>query len=141
VKSSINFFNESVKFALRDKTLIRGWIERAAKKEGYSIDSLSYIFCNDKFLLELNKKYLHHDTLTDIITFDYSQKKEISGEIFISVERVKENAKEFSVSQRDELHRVIIHGVLHLCGYQDKTSVQQKRIKSKENYYLSLRRF
>lgn len=141
VNSDITFFEQRLKVTLNHKTLIRGWIHHVARREKFTIMQLSYVFCDDKFLLSLNKKYLQHNTLTDIITFDYSKGRQIEGELFISIERVKENAKNFSATQKDELHRVMIHGLLHLCGYKDKTASQKSLMKAKENYYLSLRKF
>jgi rRNA maturation RNase YbeY len=135
------YYNSETDFTLDNQEKITTWIENTIKEEGYQIEEISYIFCNDTYLLEKNIAYLNHDTLTDIISFDYSVGKIISGDIFISIERVKENAQEFNVSFLDELHRVIIHGILHYCGYKDKTSDQKEVMRSKENYYLSLRKF
>lgn len=144
---SINFFNAAIKVDLKKKHALRRWIEAAIKREGCSIRELNYILCSDKFLQRLNEKYLHHDDYTDIITFDFSSPDprlaaaDLQGEIFISITRVKENAKLFKTSFQNELHRVMIHGVLHLCGYKDKTKTQQTLIRKKENYYLNLRSF
>lgn len=143
----IIFFTEDIKFSLKNKTALRGWIAAAVKKEGYKIESLNYIFCSDKFLHTLNEEYLHHDDYTDIITFDLSTKNQkpktrnLLGELFISLDRVKENAKIFNTTFQNELHRVIIHGVLHLCGYKDKTKAAKGAMRKKEDYYLSLRSF
>ena len=120
---------------------VKDWIVQAILLESFKIDTINYIFCNDDYLLEKNIKYLNHNTLTDVISFDYTLGKLISGDIFISVERVKENAKKFQTSFVDELHRVMIHGVLHYCGYNDKTQEEKKQMRSKEDYYLSLRDF
>ncbi len=109
----------------------------STRKEGFVIDELNYIFCSDDYLLSLNQRFLSHDEYTDIITFDHSfNKKQISAEIFISIKRVKENAKTFKTTFQNELHRVMIHGVLHLTGYKDKTKKQQQAIRKKEDYYL-----
>ena len=137
---SINFNTQSTNFNLSQKTIIRKWLCSAALKEGYRINSLSYIFCNDSDLLKINKEYLNHSTLTDIITFDLSEKTSpgIEGDIFISIERVKENARTFKVPFTLELKRVMIHGLLHLMGYKDKTSAQIAEIRKKEDAYLSL---
>lgn len=105
------------------------------KKE---VEKIDFVFCSDAFLLPLNKKYLRHQTLTDIITFDYSNKKILAGEIYISLDRVKENAKTFGVEFSEELYRVMLHGVLHLIGYRDKTAEEKSRMRRKENRYLRL---
>jgi rRNA maturation RNase YbeY len=135
------YYNSETDFTLDNQEKITTWIKNTIKEEDYQIEEISYIFCNDSYLLEKNIAYLNHDTLTDIISFDYSVGKIISGDIFISIERVKENAQEFNVSFLNELHRVIIHGILHYCGYKDKTSDQKEVMRSKENYYLSLLKF
>ena len=133
----IYFFSEGTIFTLRDKNALRKWIIVSARKERFVIDELNYIFCSDDYLLNLNRKFLNHDEYTDIITFDHSfNKKQINGEIFISVDRVKENAKTFKTTFQNELHRVMIHGVLHLAGYKDKTKKEQQAIRKKEDYYL-----
>jgi len=120
---------------------VTSWICKVITKEKFKEGTINYIFCNDDYLLEKNIKYLNHSTLTDIISFDYTIGKIISGDIFISVERVKENAKIFKTNFIDELHRVMIHGILHYCGYNDKTENEKKLMRSKEDYYLSLRKF
>lgn len=120
---------------------IQNWIEDLVSKEGFRLDSLSYIFCSDADLVKRNIEFLGHDTLTDIISFDYTMGKLISGDVFISVERVSENALEFEASFLDELHRVMAHGVLHYCGFKDKSISDKKEMRSKEDYYLSLRKF
>lgn len=137
-QSGIGFFNEDINFRLRSKKKIRTWISNAVINEGKIPGEISVIFCNDSFLLSMNNKYLNHDTLTDIITFEYNEGRLISGDIFISIERVKENARLFSKSLNDELHRVIIHGVLHLCGYKDKTMIDTATMRQKEEEYLVL---
>lgn len=138
MESNIEFNKTNLAFELKNKTKIRTWIEDTIKKEGYQLEHLSYIFCDDKYLLKLNKEYLNHDTYTDIITFDYREKKGIiNGEIYISIDRVKANAKDFKMGFSNELHRVMIHGVLHLCRYKDKTPKQQAEMRAKEDYYLS----
>src|SRR4051812_18042535 len=115
--ATINFQSQTVKFTLKNKTSIRNWLTKAASKEKKTIGELAYIFCNDEELLVLNQQFLNHDTLTDIITFDYSDEEKVSGEIYISIERVKENTKKFKVDFDLELRRVMIHGLLHLLGY------------------------
>jgi probable rRNA maturation factor len=134
-------FNElsSVKTPINQP--IKDWIESAIINENLKIGDINYIFCDDAYLLEKNIKYLKHNTLTDIISFDYTMGKIISGDIFISVERVEENASSYQVSFKDELHRVMIHGVLHYCGYNDKTAAEKVQMRAKEDYYLSLRDF
>jgi len=132
----IDFYSES-DFELAEKEKIANWILSIITSEGYEEGEISYVFCDDAFLLKLNVQFLNHDTLTDIISFDYSVGKEVSGEIYISIDRVKENAKEYAVSFLEELHRVIIHGVLHYCGYNDKNDEEAKRMREKENESLA----
>ena len=114
------------------------WLSRVAESEGYSLSALSYIFCNDQYLLDLNQTYLSHDTLTDIITFDYVEGTEVSGDIFISVDRLKENAAIFKVSFEEERLRVMAHGLLHLMGYKDKTAEDQEIMSNKENEKIKM---
>lgn len=135
------YYNNEIDFELKNQNEITNWINEAIKNENCKLEEISYIFCDDKYLLTLNINYLEHNTLTDIISFDYSVGKQISGDIFISIERVKENANTFKVAFKEELHRVIIHGILHYCGYKDKTVIDKKEMRSKEDYYLSLRKF
>lgn len=139
----IQFFSEDIDFTVKDKQKIRNWIGETIKAEGFKrVGELSFVFCSDAYLLEINKQYLNHDTFTDIVTFDSSEDEDvIAGDIFISVERIRENASKFSVSQKDELNRVIIHGVLHLCGYYDKKKEDKALMTEKEDYYLSTRTF
>ncbi|MEN8125888.1 MAG: rRNA maturation RNase YbeY [Bacteroidota bacterium] len=136
----INFFIETP-FELKQKNEITAWIKFVIEQENYNQGEINYIFCDDEYLLEKNIKYLKHNTLTDIISFDYTVKNIISGDIFISIERVEENAKEFGIKFNDELHRVIVHGILHYCGYNDKKIPEKQEMRSKEDYYLSLRTF
>jgi probable rRNA maturation factor len=139
---SINFFNEDITFKLKNKIGLKKWIKSAIEAEGYTLQELNYIFCSDQYLLQINQQYLDHDTYTDIITFDNSDKyKVISGDIFISIERIRENAIKFNSGEENELHRVIIHGALHLLGYQDKKAGNKKIMTQKEDYYLSVRNF
>ena len=114
------------------------WLSRVAESEGYSLSALSYIFCNDQYLLDLNQTYLSHDTLTDIITFDYVEGTVVSGDIFISVDRLKENAAIFKVSFEEERLRVMAHGLLHLMGYKDKTTEDQEVMSNKENEKIKM---
>ena len=134
----ISFFTEDISFILRNKTELRKWITAAIRKEGFKLSSLNYIFCSDEYLLAMNKQHLHHKTYTDIITFDLSQeKKVIEGEIYISIDRVKENAAIYKVPFSTELRRVMIHGVMHLCGYKDKSPADVKKMRAKEEYYIN----
>jgi len=137
---SINFFNEDISLRLNDKNKIRKWIADVVQSEGQAINNLNFIFCSDKYLKALNVNYLQHDDHTDVITFDLTDEEEvISGDIFISLERVKENAKKYKTTIRDELHRVMIHGVLHLIGYEDDTDRKKARIREYENNHLASR--
>ncbi|WP_140937909.1 rRNA maturation RNase YbeY [Sphingobacterium lumbrici] len=139
----ISFFSEDIDFTIKEKQKVREWIGLTTKNEGFErISDLNFIFCSDDYLLEINKQYLNHDTYTDIVTFDSSEDEDvIAGDIFISVERIRENARKFEVTERDELHRVIIHGVLHLCGYYDKKKDDKELMTKKENEYLGKRAF
>lgn len=138
--AGINFFNEDIDFNLKNKIKLKTWIKEAIKAEGYKLNELNFIFCSDNYLLEINRQYLNHNTFTDIITFDNSEvNKLIVGDIFISYERVCDNASKFAVSEEDELHRVIIHGTLHLLGYKDKSNMDKALMTQKEDHYLQLR--
>lgn len=114
------------------KKILQAWLEKVARREQRKVSSLAYIFVSDEELWEMNRKFLNHDALTDIITFDYSEDGAISGEIYISVDRVKENAEKYKHNLSDELLRVMAHGVLHLCGYKDKSPIQQKQMRAAE---------
>jgi probable rRNA maturation factor len=131
-------FNSESDFEFEEDAKTANWISSVIALEGYEEGEISFIFCDDAYLLKLNQRFLDHDTLTDILSFDYSVGKEISGEIYISVERVKENAMEYSDSFIDELHRVIIHGILHYCGYQDKEEEDIIKMRQKENDSLRM---
>ena len=125
------------KTSLVHRSGLKAFIESIFRKEGKLLDSLNYVFCSDKELLRINKDFLHHNYYTDIITFDLSEPgKGIQGEIYISAERVKDNSLQMGVSFKNELHRVIFHGALHLCGYQDKTTAQRKEIRAMEDKCL-----
>ena len=137
---SIRFFYEEVDFKVPNPNKVRRWITESAKKEKRQISEINYIFCSDKYLLSLNQDYLNHNTLTDIITFDNSEGSMIAGEIYISIERVDENAVKYESEFTDELHRVMIHGILHLCGYADKKPSEKTLMRKKEDAYLSLRK-
>lgn len=136
----VRFFFEN-KFTLKNRKAIKLWLDQVAKNEKKSIEGVNYIFCDDDYLLEKNIKYLKHNTLTDIISFDYSQGDALLGDVFISTERVAENAVTLGVEQIKELHRVMVHGLLHYCGYKDKTLKEKELMRMKEDYYLSLRTF
>lgn len=141
-KESILFHSEGIPFVLKQKAEIRKWIRATITEENHLCGDISFIFCSDEYLLEMNIQYLKHDTLTDIITFDNSEEEElIEGDIFISIDRVRDNASQFNTSERDELHRVIIHGILHLLGYTDKGKEHKANMTTKENYYLEARAF
>ena len=139
---NIHFDSHEIPFEVRSPMTYKSWINQAIITEGYQLEDLGYVFTSDEYLLDLNQKYLNHNTLTDIITFDYSgESASISGEIYISIERVKENANKFGVELIQELSRVMIHGVLHLIGYSDKTSKQKSLMREKEDAYISLLKF
>lgn len=131
-------FHAVNEFNLSEPNTVRDWLSMVVDEEQKKTDQLVYIFCDDKYLHKLNVQFLNHDTYTDVITFDESLGNQLSGEIYISVERVKENASSFGVSFEEELHRVMVHGLLHLCGYKDKTEEETLEMRRKENYYLSL---
>ncbi len=128
-------------FTLEDEQQITDWVQFTLDTEEKELGELNYIFCDDNYLFDINVKTLNHNTLTDIISFDYTQGEVVSGDVFISYERVIENAKDFDLKFRDELHRVMIHGVLHYCGYKDKLDDEKTLMRAKEDYYLSLRTF
>ena len=126
-------FNSETSFVLKDKVKITTWIERVVVSEGYVIGEINYIFCDDTYLSHINKEFLKHDSLTDIISFDYSLGKQINGDIYISIERVLENGELYKDTFEKELNRVMIHGVLHYMGYKDKTTEEKKVMRLKEN--------
>jgi probable rRNA maturation factor len=136
-KASINFFTEDTNYILKNKRKLKAWIASAITAEGYALQELNFILCSDDYLLRINQDYLDHDTYTDVITFDNSEAlKTIVGDIFISIDRVQENAKEIKVSTINELCRVMIHGTLHLLGYKDKTKAAKTAMTAKEDHYL-----
>jgi|SRR6185503_1051183 len=138
----INFFEEDISYKLKNKSQVRRWITETIVAEGPRLKELNYIFCSDVYLLQINQQYLSHDTYTDIITFDNSEEEgSIVGDIFISIDRIRENAAKFEVAERDELHRVMVHGALHLLGYGDKKPAEKKRMTEKEDFYLIARNF
>ncbi len=130
------FFEDTESFDIKKEVVAK--INDLIKSEKKNKGEISFIFCSDKYLLEINKEYLQHDYYTDVITFDYSENNIISGDIFISIDRVKENADTYKVSFENELYRVMLHGVLHLVGYNDKTKEEQKIMRQKEDEYLNL---
>ncbi len=130
---SIEFAAEDVDFALKDEKAAMEWLQNIIEQEGCMLHLLNFIFCSDEYLHRLNVEYLDHDTLTDIITFPYDESPTIHGDIFISIDRVNDNAADFKVSFEQELKRVMAHGVLHLCGYGDKTQAEKKLMRSKED--------
>jgi rRNA maturation RNase YbeY len=138
-RENIWFFSEGTTYSARDRRLLRRWIDRMVKEEGFTAGPINIIFCSDTYLADINLKYLKHNTYTDIVTFDMTDKEGIiSGDIYISVERAKENAKRFKVRYREEIRRLIAHGILHLAGYADKTPEEREQMTRKEDYYLSL---
>jgi probable rRNA maturation factor len=135
----VNFFQEEIRFKLPHPRITSRWIRNVAESEKSNLTFINFIFCSDRYLKKINLEYLAHDTFTDIITFDYSDSTGIQGDVFISVERVKENSQQFDTSFDEELHRVMVHGVLHLLGYSDKTKASKSLMRKKEDAYLSLR--
>lgn len=135
---AISFSNQNIEFSLPDQNRVKEWISTLIKRHGMSVGNIGYLFCDDSFLLEANNKYLNHDTLTDIITFDYVNGNLVSGDIMISVERVSDNSVTFGVPFTDELHRVIIHGILHLLGQGDKTDDEARIMRQREDEALAL---
>jgi probable rRNA maturation factor len=139
VDAKVHFFSEETAFTIKNKSKIRQWLNRVIQEEAGKTGTISFIFCSDNYLLSLNKTFLKHNTLTDILTFaDQDDAGTISGDIFISIPRVEENSVIFQQSFTRELNRVMVHGVLHLLGYKDKTKVQKMEMTSKENQYLQL---
>ena len=132
-------FNYETDFKLEHTEDLSTWISQTILEENLKEGEINYIFCSDDYLHQINIDFLEHDTLTDIISFDYSMGKELHGDIYISVDRVKENALDFKVTFNDEISRVMIHGVLHYCGYKDKSEEDKKAMRAKEDYYLSKR--
>lgn len=138
--AAISFFTESISYNLPQKLKVKKWIKATIEKEGFKLGELNFIFCSDEYLLGINQQYLNHDTYTDIITFDNSEvEKLIVSDIFISIERVKENAKTFKTSEFDEVCRIMIHGTLHLLGYKDKGKAPKTLMTQKEDEYLAYR--
>lgn len=136
----ISFFTQDTDFKFKGKRFTSKWLKEVALSESRSIGDVSVIFCSDNYLLDVNIKYLGHDYYTDIITFDYCEASVLSGDLFISVDSVRDNASYFKVSFEEELNRVIVHGLLHLIGYDDHTEADIAMMRSKENHYLELRK-
>jgi len=137
VNSNIRFFSEEIKFTFKKKIKTKNWLTNVIRKENKVLENINLIFCSDIYLSDLNKKYLHHNTFTDTITFlDYSNPEKISGDIYISVERIEDNAGKYFQDFDTELARVMVHGVLHLLGYKDKTPAERESMTRKEDYYL-----
>jgi rRNA maturation RNase YbeY len=136
-KTKVYFFSHDISTSLGNATKLKHFIESIFKKELQKLDSINYIFCSDKVILEINKKYLNHDSYTDVITFDLSRDDEgISAEVYVSIERIKDNAKELGLTIRSELHRVLFHAALHLCGYNDKKKKDREIMRKKEGELL-----
>ena len=131
-------FNYELDFKLEDETAFSDWLSKVISSEIKNEGEINYIFCDDDYLLEINQQYLNHDTLTDIISFDYSMGNELHGDIFISIERVRENATDFNVAFEEELKRVLVHGVLHYCGYKDKNEEDEKFMRQKEEEKMKM---
>jgi len=139
LQNKILFFTEDNTYRIRKKRILREWLFEVIGAESKRVGEINIILCSDEYLHKINLEYLNHDTLTDIVTFDSTEDNIISGELYISIDRIKENAKKFSTFTMNELHRVIVHGVLHLCGFGDKTEKEKELMTSKENFYLALR--
>lgn len=134
----VYFHSEYPKFTLKPKLKYKKWLSNVILAEGKSIGNINFIFVDDQFLLEVNMKYLQHNNYTDVITFEYTEGEKISGDIYISIDRVKENALKFDITTQLELNRVMIHGILHLLDYNDITGAEKMEIRKKEDQYLSL---
>lgn len=135
----VRYYCEDIKFIFKNKLANNRWLKMVAGSEIKTLGDISIIFCSDNYILDVNLRYLHHDYFTDVITFDYCEGNRLSGDLFISVDSVRENAVEFGTEFDDELHRVIVHGLLHLIGYDDHIPEDQKLMREKEDYYLGLR--
>jgi len=131
-------FNYETSFIIENEERLSDWIEGVIKSEDYKAGDINYIFCDDKYLHKLNLEFLKHDTLTDVISFDYRVGKRLHGDIFISIERVRENALELDINFADELHRGMVHGILHYCEFSDKTKKETIEMRDKENFYLAV---
>ena len=136
----VSYFQEDIRFELKGKTLNNRWLKMVAESEVKKLGPLSIIFCSDNYILDINIKYLQHDYFTDIITFDYCEVNLVSGDLFISIDSVRENALHYNVKFEDELDRVMVHGLLHLIGYDDHTPEETALMRQKEDYYISIKR-
>lgn len=136
--SSIYFHSEGIGFNLKPKKIYKTWVRQIISQEEKELSSINYIFCSDKFLHKINLEHLNHDNYTDIITFPYSDSGPIEGDIYISIERVEENANSYKLPFSEELHRVMAHGVLHLCGFGDKSSKEKSMMRKKEDWCINL---
>lgn len=136
--NNIRFYSENIPFVLKNKRIIKNWLFQVIESEGKKTGEINIIFCSDDYLLEINKQYLTHDFFTDIITFDYTTDDIINGELYISIDRVKENAEKYLEIFDKELKRVMVHGILHLLGYKDKTPKQEKEMRQKEESSINL---
>lgn len=135
----VSYFLQDIDFVFKHKRLNNSWLKLVAESEIKKLGNINIIFCSDNYILDVNVKYLGHDYYTDIITFDYCEKDILSGDLFISIDTVRDNAEFYKTEFNDELNRVIVHGLLHLIGYDDHTQEEQKIMREKENYYLELR--
>ena len=135
----VSYFLQDIDFVFKHKLLNNSWLKLVAESEIKKLGNINIIFCSDNYILDVNVKYLGHDYFTDIITFDYCEKDILSGDLFISIDTVRDNAEFYKTEFNDELNRVIVHGLLHLIGYDDHTPEEQKIMREKENYYLELR--
>ena len=136
----VSYFQEDVRYELKGKALNNRWLKMVAESEVKKLGPLSIIFCSDNYILDINIKYLQHDYFTDIITFDYCEGDLVSGDLFISIDSVRENALHYQVKFEDELDRVMVHGLLHLIGYDDHTPEETALMRQKEDYYISIKR-
>ena len=134
-------FNYQTPYAVKNAEKVKQWLTDSIQHLDKIEGEINYVFCTNAYILEINKNYLQHHYTTDIITFDYTEGKRLNAEIYISIDEVRENAKRFDTTLKNELHRVIIHGILHLAGFKDKTDHEQQQMRNKEDYYLSLRTF
>jgi rRNA maturation RNase YbeY len=141
VAGKISFQSLINGFTVRNKRDISKWLSYVVDNEGFTLGEVAIVCCSDDYLLEVNRNYLNHDYFTDIITFDYTDNQVVSGDLMISIDRIRDHAKKYEVSDEDELHRVMVHGVLHLCGYKDKRKSDKELMTSKENHYLKKRTF
>ena len=139
IRRMIRYFQEDIRFELKQKMRNNQWLKMVAGSEMRRIGAVNIIFCSDNYILDVNMKYLQHDYFTDIITFDYCEKDVLSGDLFVSIDSVRENALFYGVGFADELDRVMVHGLLHLIGYDDHTEEQTAQMREKENYYLRMK--